>query len=255
MSKILENNELKELIKNALENTKNYLNNLIHTNSKKVMLISYWIIKYIKCLSNEETFKPDSLIRYKKRDIILVDFGFRIGKELGGIHYAVVLDNQNNLKSDVITVMPLTSQKEESKINHYKVLLPDGIFMAVHEIINDKIKLIEKINLDIKKIQTKLETEINNDEKYKLKKQLQKLCEQKQKKLEEIENQKAKIENMKTGSIANISQITTISKMRIVNPTNNKDTLYKARASVNDIKIIEESIKELYLYHPINKKK
>ncbi|MCT3135805.1 type II toxin-antitoxin system PemK/MazF family toxin, partial [Lactococcus lactis] len=35
--------------------------------------------------------------------------GFNIGNEEGGLHYAIVLDNNNALGHSLITIVPLTS--------------------------------------------------------------------------------------------------------------------------------------------------
>lgn len=68
---------------------------------------------YVKYISFEDKFKPTRNISYKRGNIIKVNFGFNIGSEQGGLHYAVVLDKKNDHHSPVITVIPLTSVKPE----------------------------------------------------------------------------------------------------------------------------------------------
>lgn len=60
-------------------------------------------------LQKELEFTPKKLKSYKQREIILVDFGFNVGGEFGGRHYAVVLEKNNNPTSGVILVAPITS--------------------------------------------------------------------------------------------------------------------------------------------------
>ena len=40
----------------------------------------------------------------------MVDFGINLGSELSGIHFAIVLNNDDNYNVDNVTVIPLTSK-------------------------------------------------------------------------------------------------------------------------------------------------
>ena len=55
------------------------------------------------------------------------------------------------------------------------------------------------------------------------------------------------IKSMKEGSIALISQITSISKIRIIKPTRTTDALSGIRLSDNSLNAIDQKISELYL--------
>lgn len=57
---------------------------------------------------------------YKRGNIVKLNFGFNIGSEYGGLHYGVVLDNHNAQSSPVITVIPLTSVKDNGPIHNNK---------------------------------------------------------------------------------------------------------------------------------------
>ena len=52
---------------------------------------------------------------------------------------------------------------------------------------------------------------------------------------------------MKKGSIALLSQITSVSKMRIIKPTRTTDALSGIRLSDDSLNAIDERIKKLYL--------
>ena len=65
--------------------------------------------------------------RYKRGDVIKVNFGHRIGREHGGLHYAIVLDVKNPLQSNLLTVVPLTSVKEHTNLEK---LGKDRIFIG-----------------------------------------------------------------------------------------------------------------------------
>ena len=49
-------------------------------------------------------------IKLKRGNIIMVDFGINLGSELSGIHFAIVLNNDDNYNVDNVTVIPLTSK-------------------------------------------------------------------------------------------------------------------------------------------------
>ena len=55
---------------------------------------------------------------------------------------------------------------------------------------------------------------------------------------------------MKSGSIAHVDQITSISKMRITNPRNSGDSLYGIKFPPEVLDSIDKKIKELYLKLP-----
>jgi len=76
---------------------------------KKQALIADWLIKWGRYLSFEDKFEPSRVPRYKRGDVVYVDFGFNVGHEYGGIHYAAVLEVNNNKGNGNIIVVPLTS--------------------------------------------------------------------------------------------------------------------------------------------------
>lgn len=54
--------------------------------------------------------------KYKRGSIIKANLGFNVGNEEGGLHYCIVLDKTNALSSGTLTVIPLTSIKENKSI-------------------------------------------------------------------------------------------------------------------------------------------
>ena len=84
--------------------------------NKKANLLSYWLVDYLKMIEKEQSFDPHRLKKYKRGDILKVNLGFNIGHEEGGLHYTVVVSNTNANSSDLLTVVPLTSLKTNSKI-------------------------------------------------------------------------------------------------------------------------------------------
>ena len=104
----------------ALKSLDAYLKDLINSPDKKTNgkadKLSYWIKDWVTFLNFESKFSPSSLRRYKRGEIIKVHLGYNIGSEEGGLHYCVVLDKNNSINSPVITVIPLTSLKQDSDI-------------------------------------------------------------------------------------------------------------------------------------------
>ena len=77
--------------------------------AKKQNILTSWIVSWSYYLEKESSFNPDKLLYYKRGDILYIDFGFNIGNEYGGIHYAAVIENNNNKRNGNIVVIPLTS--------------------------------------------------------------------------------------------------------------------------------------------------
>lgn len=99
----------KEAIRSLNKLIESYINDPSDKHLKKAHLISFWLKDYVRFLNFEEEFDHTRNIAYKRGNIVKLNFGFNIGSEYGGLHYAVVLDNKNDHNSPVLTVIPLTS--------------------------------------------------------------------------------------------------------------------------------------------------
>ena len=58
-----------------------------------------------------------------------------------------------------------------------------------------------------------------------------------------------KLKTLKYGSIAVMNQIRTVSKMRIIDPTNKYDILYNLKLSTNNLNSIDKKMIELFTKH------
>lgn len=219
---------------------------------KKAALISKWISQYTNYISYEEKFTPYRLINYKRGDIVFVNFGFNIGSEFGGEHYAVVIDKNNDRNSSTVTVVPLSSYKPEKELHKNDLYLGNELF--------------EKLSLKLRTLTPQLrEKSVNNelllnlvkdkralnsdlDELDALLTKLEKENDQLSRELDKAESIKNELLTLKQGSIAKIQQITTISKMRIYNPKNTSDPLYGIRFSEKTMKLINTKLKEFYIF-------
>lgn len=81
-------------------------------NSKKTKFIwlGNWLEKESTIFKNEAQNKINNKPNFKRGEIIKVDFGINIGSELSNVHFAVVLNSDDNNNVDNITVLPLTSK-------------------------------------------------------------------------------------------------------------------------------------------------
>jgi len=82
-----------------------------------------WIRTHTKYLEWEIDFDPTRLRRYSRGEIILINFGFNVGSEQGGLHWAVVI-NEDVQQSKSLIVVPLTSpKKDEDLTKGYRINL------------------------------------------------------------------------------------------------------------------------------------
>ena len=232
---------------------------------KRASLMTYWINDYINYQRNEDNFVPSRLPQFDRGSIVQVHFGYRIGNELGGLHYAVVLDNRNNKNSGIVTVVPLTSIKDTTNLSQnspYVVQLQRGVYDLMQEkcsiSLAQAMAKVEKHQILLKKLENiELEYKSINEyrEDYKSKINIQTIAEEC--KLQEDECNRIveqatqhmkELEQLKKGSLVNLGQITTISKQRISNPKMVSDSLYKIKLCAEDLEIINQKLKKLYIH-------
>ncbi|WP_129410104.1 type II toxin-antitoxin system PemK/MazF family toxin [Marinitoga lauensis] len=100
----------------------------------------------------EDSFKYNKLPKFKRGDIIYVDFGQTLGSELYKVRPAVVIENDNKKSERTIIVAPLkTSNKNGIKRNI------DGLIS-----VGDHPKLDDKSYVDLKQIRSISKMRIKN---------------------------------------------------------------------------------------------
>ena len=216
----------KQIALNQLDSLLTY--HIENNNLKKANLLSYWFEDFAKYNLAEETFNPKLLKKYKRGSIIKANLGFNVGNEEGGLHYCIVIDKSNALSSGTLTVIPLTSIKENKKYNSTTLNLGDEIYLNLKKICDNMSQKLSKEYEDIWKLPTEKVEQFNLDFKY-------------------IKKVEKEISKMKKGSIALVSQITTISKQRIYDPKTSSDILANLRVSNNTLDLIDSKIKELFI--------
>lgn len=275
----------------AIESMNTYLESLENSDNlrdkKKLSLISYWMKDYFNYLKKEVNFNPRSLKRYERGDIIKVNLGYNIGSEEGGLHYGIVLDKNNALNSSVITIIPLTSIKnDDSEAHENDIVLGNEIYIKLQskfdkivkkekdahmQIINetDQInrrvttiqearKMIASNNVEeARRLICTIIPEYEEDGKEKIIEILKEnkcLLDATKNRLDESDRQievlkkiGKEISRMKKGSIALMEQITTISKLRIYDPKNSHSVFNGIKLSSKSLDKIDEGIKKLYI--------
>lgn len=249
MSKTMQPEELKTHCNEAISHLQKLLDDFSSSNCsktmKRAMLLAYWIKTYIQYIRKEDEFAPQSVFRLKRGSIVRVEFGYRVGKELGGRHYAVVLDAENSMYRNTVTVVPLGSLKPDQPPDPFNVMLDDGIYGPIYKKVN---ALIQDANHTIDEadaMNEKIKTASPEDAPSLRAVQRQKLAAAR-KSIETAKSWINEVSQMKPGSVAKVDQITTISKMRISDPLKKTHPLYGVRLSPNDLDKIDRSLMKLY---------
>lgn len=196
--------------------------------------LSYWLEDYCNMLGFEDEFKPHFLKSYSRGDVIKVNLGYNIGSEEGGLHYCIVIDRRNSRKSNIITVVPLTSDKGK-KLRFSEVHLGNEIYINFYQ-------KYERLKLEISKNINNISVSAENNSIAPVDEVVATL--DKIKTLGKIE---IEMEKMKKGSIALVGQITTISKQRIYDPQKTGDILSGLRVSDGSLDLINEKMKKLFI--------
>lgn len=233
---------------NAIANMSAYLDSLIESNEaqnlSKASKLSYWIDDWTHFLQREHTFNSATLKRYKRGDVIKVHLGFNIGSEEGGLHYAVVIDKMNALSDPTIRIIPLTSLKPNRDPNNLK---PGNIYLGneIYTMLNMKVTQSKRHLSDelenLASIITPPASPSSEDIVF-----VNARIKELNKELAMIEKCRKEILKMKQGSIALISQITTISKLRIYDPKGNHDVLSGIKISKLSLDAIDSEIIKMY---------
>lgn len=278
MSKPLNKNDLTKHKEKAVKNLDTFLTNCIDSTdqhmNKKASLLSYWIDSFTKYIKDEEDFDPAKLKAYKRGDIIKLNFGFNVGSEYGGLHYAIVINNSNPRNSSVLTVVPLTSQKDGDEVHPNDVALGTEIYRnlklkydTISKTLQAEKEEIDRMDRLFRGLVDISDNRLQEYEKdpnqnadslaearayLEFAKAIHAEWEEKEKKnaeaLRQLEKIGAEISRMKVGSIALVDQITTVSKMRIYDPRNARGVLSGIRLSPESLDKVNEKIKELFIF-------
>lgn len=222
-----------------------FSNSGIEKMTKRAMLISYWVKTYVRYIHNEDKFSPESVFRLKRGAIVQVEFGYRVGRELGGRHYAVVIDRNNSMHRNTVTVVPLGSIKENTTDDERNAILEDGVYESINKKLNALITDARRTLQESVEMTTAIESAAVDD-RAALKAVQRQKNESAEKLIKQATEWLKEISHLQAGSVAKVDQITTISKMRISQPLQKTHPLYGIRLSNRDLEKIDERLKNLY---------
>lgn len=221
MARSITTDELVKHKDSSLKDIDAYISSLISSSDPKIRAkadkLSYWLTDWAKYLSFEAQFSPKSLRRYKRGEIIKAHLGYNVGSEEGGLHYCVVVEKDNPQNSPVITIVPLTSVKDKTDIEH----LHKGSVYLGNELFTNLNSKILQADKNIKRAASH-----SDDSVYKREQQL-------------LQQMQREVQKMKIGSIALVSQIRTISKIRIYDPKTNYGILSGVKLSNEKLDLID----------------
>ncbi len=205
---------------------------------KRLNNIVVWLKQWLEYIKFEKHFNPSKLKRYLYGEIIYVNLGFNVGQEFGGPHYALVLNKNDNINKGILTIVPLSSLKDKNKNKlGDRLYLGDEIKKSISDNLTKSIDVLK--NKIINLIKTNNIANIDHEV-------LMQKLEYYKKQLEHNNSVQKHLEKLKDESIALTNQITTISKMRILNAKTTSDSLANIKVSKNTMKIVMEKIHKLY---------
>lgn len=246
----------KQAIRKVNDLLEMYINHPNEKFLKKANLLSYWLENFSDYIRTETSFNPQELISYKRGDVVKLNFGFNVGSEHGGLHYAIVLDNDNMLSSPVVTVVPLSSGTASTTYQR-DVYLGQELYIKLNTK-NKYLLEIAKKNLEendrIFSVLQRTIKESNEEPTIEENQNIEAILSDLKERVADIkrtvqilEKYDKEISHMKQGSIAMMEQITTISKMRIYIPKNSTDLLYGISFSPEAMEKINSQLINLYV--------
>lgn len=220
----------KEALRKTLDQVLNQLHDTImNMDIKRATILLHWLNDWSeKFLTIEKQFDPTKLIKYKRGMIVQAHLGFKVGSEQGGLHYCLIVENNNDIRSPIVMVVPLRSlsngETPEDINKRFEVFVGYGIFE------ND----IRNAERQIRKYEEMQKSPgLDEDQRSMINKALYKL--------------KKKLDSFNKGSVAIVSQMCTLSKLRIYHPKHKGDELYTFRLSQDKLDEIDKVISNLFL--------
>lgn len=143
------------------------------SNYPKYLKLDKWLEKESNIFEEETKGTNYNYLRYKRGQLIKVDFGINIGTEISHTHYAIILNSDDTTHTDNITVLPLTSKKGYKRINLGNIVMDNnkatkyqnktfGIITQIKTISKKRILLNDKKIICDKSTMDQIERAIND---------------------------------------------------------------------------------------------
>lgn len=118
----------------------------------KFQFLPFWLKNKSNYLEKER-LRPTRFKKiYKRGSIVYVDFGINVGNELSGNHFAIVINNRDNERNGVLTVIPISSKKKWNYLELGRIIEISSIkhFASERDKINSKIKNIKNELIELR---------------------------------------------------------------------------------------------------------
>lgn len=238
--------QLHEHRRNSIHKIDSYLESLIQSEDyrmqSKADKLCYWLNDWTRFLDFESRFNATSLKRYKRGEIIKVHLGFNVGSEEGGLHYAVVVENDNPKSSPVLTIVPLTSVKPDADTDNMR----NGNVYLGNELYYNLILKISTVSKQLLQERESLQDLLDHNPSDETIMVINKKQKELYQELLFLEQMRTESKKMKIGSIALTNQITTISKIRIYDPKTDHNILSGIKLSPYNMDLIDQEIIKKY---------
>ncbi|MGG1370005.1 type II toxin-antitoxin system PemK/MazF family toxin [Priestia megaterium] len=225
IKKINTDQDLTDNLERVVPELKSAIQGLEH---KTAELVLYWLNTWSnEYLPNEKNFDYESLIAYKRASVVQAHFGFKVGSEQGGLHYALIMENDNDKRNKTVMCIPLASLPENKKpedIGNNEIFLGYSLFKEDIERVEKKVEKDEKL---LSEFQAKGKNTQNLEK--------------------TIHKNKKKLEKWSRGTVALVNQMCALSKIRIYTPKHMGGELAKFRLNDEKMKLVDEKVKEMYL--------
>lgn len=177
------------------------------------------ILEYNLCKKNTNKIVPNYK-KFKRGTLIRVDFGVGLGSEMSQVHFAIVLNKYDNIKNNILTVVPLTSQEGKFNLDLGSLVIDELIKKIASEKIScfssDEKEIIDSVKLNKLKV------------------------------LENYYSSKVK------RTYACCCLVTTISKTRIFKPINEYDIIGKSICSNEVMNKIDEDNIDKFIFKKVD---
>lgn len=113
---------LRSMMNRSLDSLKIIVENM---EQKRGSLFLRWVEDQKNYLLWEEGFDPTYLKKYKRGEVVLVQFGFNVGSEHGGLHWAVIVDDnyRSNPNALVVPLGSINQEKDKERLHRSEVFL------------------------------------------------------------------------------------------------------------------------------------
>ena len=230
----------------GISDLKSYMDSLPE---KQATTLAYWIHDYTRFLKQEASFDPKKLIRYKRGSVIKVHLGYKIGSEEGGLHYAVVINKTPALSDKVLTVIPLISIKPNTDLGelHYsKINLGNELHSMLNQKLTDHITKKRELQAKVLETMRSIGDSVQKGELQLIAAGVNQQLQTLQSHIAQAQKMQKEINRMRSGSIALVGQITTVSKIRIYDPLYPADVLSNIRLSDKSMDQLDAKLIELF---------